>query len=134
MHTPGPRFVQSVSAVQAPQVLVGEQTGFASAQSAPVRHSTHAPVADEHWGLAEDSMAHVRGAAASLQATQVPAVEQNGLVADAQSVSAPHSTQAPLVPQTGLVGSTPAQVEVLTASWLLQETQVFCAPQKGVAP
>jgi len=129
MHTPGPRLVQSLSPVQAPQVFADEQTGFAFGQSVLTAHSTQAPLGPQ-LGLLGTSVEHMADEACPTpHPTQVPAPEQNGVVDDdEQSASLPHSTQAPLAPQTGF-----APFRAMQAPWpaWLQGTQVFCAPQKG---
>lgn len=130
MQTPGPRLAQSLSAVQMPQLFELEQTGFASGQSLLATHSTQAPLLVEQTGLVGVRVMQLWDEGADMHPTQTPAFEQNGAVADPQSVFARHVTQAPLAPQNGVAAFTPAQVDV-PDGWL-HGTHVFCAPQKGV--
>lgn len=89
-QTPGPRFVQSPSPLQAPQVFEPEHTGLASWQSVLATHSTQAPV-DEQAGVVGVSVRQERFPGADLQPTHVPASEQNGVVeVGEQSASLPH--------------------------------------------
>ncbi len=106
------------------------QNGFVTVwQSVSAPHSTQAPI-DPQAGRAALFTAHAPvPAGAMAQGTHAPAVEQNGLVAVWQSVSAPHSTQAPLDPQTGLVVSCPAQTPAPAAA---QETHAAAGEQKAL--
>ena len=99
MHTPGPRPLQSVSAVQATQAFEGEQTGLLSGQSLLATHSTQAPDRAQAGVLGFTVMQRF---APTAQLTQEPASEQRGVVeVGEQSLSFAHWTHAPLLPQKG---------------------------------
>lgn len=132
MHTAGPRPAHSLSVVQTPQLFEAEQTGLASGQSLLPTHSTQAPLVIEQTGFVGVRVMQLWDAGADMHPTHAPALEQNGAVAEPQSVLARHATQAPLAPQNGVPAFRPAQVDGGEA-WS-HGTQVFCGPQKGVVP